>query len=128
MATTAMMAMPSAAMGREGAMAQPLAPVYPSPVPISSIKHVSHCGQRPDRSFLWCPNRNHSRCCAGDVVGALLNRAEQTIAYFKNGIDLGTAFLGVAEEKLYPCVGMQTHEEEVTSNTLLIRHCCSETV
>ncbi|EIE25153.1 SPRY-domain-containing protein [Coccomyxa subellipsoidea C-169] len=52
----------------------------------------------------------------GDVVGALLNRAEQTIAYFKNGIDLGTAFLGVAEEKLYPCVGMQTHEEEVLAN------------
>lgn len=50
---------------------------------------------------------------AGDVIGALLNRAEQTIAYFKNGIDLGTAFIGVAEEKLYPCVGMQTHEEEV---------------
>jgi hypothetical protein len=50
---------------------------------------------------------------AGDVIGSLLNRAEQTIAYFKNGIDLGTAFIGVAEEKLYPCVGMQTHEEEV---------------
>ncbi|KAK9909014.1 hypothetical protein WJX75_006058 [Coccomyxa subellipsoidea] len=52
----------------------------------------------------------------GDVIGSLLNRAEQTIAYFKNGIDLGTAFIGVAEEKLYPCVGMQTHEEEVLAN------------
>ena len=52
------------------------------------------------------------------MIGALLNRAEQTISYFKNGIDLGTAFTEVSEEKLYPCVGMQTHEEEVTLNDL----------
>ncbi|BDA41395.1 Ran-binding protein 9 [Coccomyxa sp. Obi] len=52
----------------------------------------------------------------GDVIGALLNRAEHTISYFKNGIDLGTAFTDVSEEKLYPCVGMQTHEEEVLAN------------
>lgn len=54
----------------------------------------------------------------GDVIGALLNRAEHTISYFKNGIDLGTAFTDVSEDKLYPCVGMQTHEEEVTLSDL----------
>jgi hypothetical protein len=46
-------------------------------------------------------------------MGALLNRAEQTISYYKNGIELGTAFQQVMEERLYPCVGMQTQDEEV---------------
>jgi hypothetical protein len=52
----------------------------------------------------------------GDVVGALLNRAERTISYFKNGIELGVAFERVAEERLFPCVGMQTQDEEVVAN------------
>jgi len=50
---------------------------------------------------------------AGDLVGACLNRVDKTISYYKNGIDLGVAFHSVQEERLYPCVGMQTHEEEV---------------
>ena len=50
---------------------------------------------------------------AGDTIGALLNRAERTISYYKNGIELGIAFQHVSEERLYPCVGMQTQDEEV---------------
>ena len=42
-----------------------------------------------------------------------MNRVDKTISYFKNGIDLGVAFHNVLEDKLYPCIGMQTHEEEV---------------
>ncbi len=51
--------------------------------------------------------------CAGDFIGACLNRVDKTISYFKNGIDLGVAFHNVLEEQLFPCIGMQTHEEEV---------------
>ncbi len=43
-----------------------------------------------------------------------MNRVDKTISYFKNGIDLGVAFHNVLEERLYPCIGMQTHDEEVT--------------
>ena len=46
-------------------------------------------------------------------MGACLNRADKTISYYKNGIDLGVAFHNVQEERLYPCIGMQTHDEEV---------------
>lgn len=42
-----------------------------------------------------------------------MNRVDKTISYFKNGIDLGVAFHNVLEEQLFPCIGMQTHEEEV---------------
>lgn len=52
-------------------------------------------------------------CCTGDVIGAILNRAEKTISYTKNGIHLGVAFTGVAEERLFPTVGFRTKEEEV---------------
>ncbi|CAK0783650.1 hypothetical protein CVIRNUC_006849 [Coccomyxa viridis] len=52
----------------------------------------------------------------GDFVGACLNRADKTISYYKNGIDLGVAFHNVQEERLYPCIGMQTHDEEVIAN------------
>ena len=47
-------------------------------------------------------------------MGACLNRVDKTISCFKNGIDLGVAFHNVLEERLYPCIGMQTHGEEVT--------------
>lgn len=48
-----------------------------------------------------------------------MNRADQTISYYKNGIELGTAFQHVMEERLYPCVGMQTQDEEVRSRVSL---------
>ena len=51
--------------------------------------------------------------CSGDRIGILLNRAERTIAYQKNGIDLGVAFENVNEEVLYPAVGLRTPDEEV---------------
>ena len=51
---------------------------------------------------------------AGDFIGACLNRVDKTITYYKNGIDLGVAFYNVQEEQLFPCIGMQTHEEEVS--------------
>ena len=54
-------------------------------------------------------------CVPGDVIGALLNKAEQTISYYKNGIELGVAFHHVLEEKLFPCVGMQTQDEEASA-------------
>ena len=52
-------------------------------------------------------------------MGACLNRADKTISYYKNGIDLGVAFHNVQEERLYPCIGMQTHDEEVQPRPLL---------
>ena len=59
------------------------------------------------------PNACVAPVRAGDTIGALLNRAERTISYYKNGIELGVAFQQVSEERLYPCVGMQTQDEEV---------------
>ena len=64
-------------------------------------------------------------CTAGDFVGACLNRADKTISYYKNGIDLGVAFHNVQEERLYPCIGMQTHDEEVRPRPLLWRSSCA---
>jgi len=54
---------------------------------------------------------------AGDVVGVLLNRAERTISFTKNGVDLGVAFWDVpADAALHPTVGMRTPDEEVEAN------------
>lgn len=56
-----------------------------------------------------------ARACrvAGDVVGVLFNRVERCISFVKNGIDLGVAFADVPlEERLYPCIGMRTPDEE----------------
>ena len=50
---------------------------------------------------------------AGDVIGLLLNRAEGTISFTKNGVDLGVAFERVTEARLYPCVGLRTPGEEI---------------
>ena len=47
----------------------------------------------------------------GDVIGILLNRAEATISFTKNGVDLGVAFAGVANEPLHPTVGLRTPGE-----------------
>lgn len=49
----------------------------------------------------------------GDRIGVIFNRAERTIAYYKNGISLGVAFRDVQEEVLYPAVGLRTPGEEV---------------
>lgn len=38
----------------------------------------------------------------GDVIGALLDRSNATIRFFKNGQDLGVAFRNVAEQRLFP--------------------------
>ncbi|KAK9820291.1 hypothetical protein WJX72_008659 [[Myrmecia] bisecta] len=52
----------------------------------------------------------------GDVIGVILNRAEKTLSYTKNGIELGIAFENVAEERLFPAVGLRTPGEEVVAN------------
>ncbi|KAG2484746.1 hypothetical protein HYH03_016493 [Edaphochlamys debaryana] len=53
----------------------------------------------------------------GDVVGALYDKAERTISYFKNGQPLGPAFRDVSEaQPLFPCVGLRTRGEEVVAN------------
>jgi len=52
----------------------------------------------------------------GDVIGALWNRIEGTISFYKNGVALGEAFTGVRHEKLYPTVGLRTTGEEVRAN------------
>ena len=59
---------------------------------------------------------------AGDIVGALLNRATKTISFTKNGLDLGVAFTNVNEDLLYPSVGLRTPEEEVRQKCLLLCH------
>lgn len=55
-----------------------------------------------------------SVCCAGDVIGALWNRIDRTISFFKNGVSLGVAFSDVPEDRLYPTVGLRTTNEEVS--------------
>ncbi|KAL4443421.1 hypothetical protein ABPG75_011158 [Micractinium tetrahymenae] len=52
----------------------------------------------------------------GDWIGVVLNRIERTIAFTKKGYDLGVAFEGVAEERLYPAVGFRTPDEEILAN------------
>ena len=54
------------------------------------------------------------RVDAGDIIGAILNKAQRTISFTKNGLDLGTAFSNVSEEVLYPIVGMRTPNEQVS--------------
>jgi SPRY domain len=53
-------------------------------------------------------------CCVGDVIGALWNRIDRTISFFKNGVSLGVAFSDVLEDRLYPTVGLRTTNEEVS--------------
>jgi hypothetical protein len=48
----------------------------------------------------------------GDVVGALLDRKDGTIRYFKNGKDLGVAFKGVTRQDLYPVVGVFAPDDQ----------------
>ena len=55
---------------------------------------------------------------AGDIVGALLNRTNNTISFIKNGIDLGVAFRNVYQDRLYPSIGLRTPDEEVTITLL----------
>ncbi len=70
-----------------------------------------HAGRSLPGSRLTCVQPN-----AGDVIGVLFNRVNCCISFLKNGIDLGVAFADVPlEERLYPCVGLRTPEEEVPS-------------
>jgi hypothetical protein len=50
---------------------------------------------------------------AGDVIGVVLNRAERTIFYTKNGESLPVAFEDVKADRLFPVVGLRTPGEEV---------------
>lgn len=52
----------------------------------------------------------------GDVIGALLNRSDRSIAFFKNGVDLGIAFEDVQEEPLFPSVGLKFKDEELRAS------------
>lgn len=52
----------------------------------------------------------------GDVIGVLWNRIARTISFFKNGVSLGVAFSEVAEDRLYPTVGLRTTGEEIVAN------------
>ena len=75
--------------------------------------HTFACGHpEPDRRRVL-QHRRCTRMAAGDTIGVLLNRAAATISFFKDGVDLGVAFDHVHEERLYPCVGMRTKDEEV---------------
>lgn len=47
-----------------------------------------------------------------------MNRAEKTISYTKNGLDLGVAFHNVKVDRLYPTVGLRTPDEEVSGFVL----------
>ena len=49
-------------------------------------------------------------------MGVVLNRAEGTISFTKNGVDLGVAFDGVPDRPLHATVGMRTPGEEVLAN------------
>lgn len=55
----------------------------------------------------------HPSNTTGDVIGIIFNCVDRTIAYTKNGIDLGVAFTNVQEERLFPTIGMRTPNEEV---------------
>ena len=94
-----------------------LFPRYCGPFPLRCL--ISHLGpvEADACMSLECDGhrmlREGESAHAGDFVGACLNRVDKTISYYKNGIDLGVAFHSVQEERLYPCIGMQTHEEEV---------------
>ena len=63
--------------------------------------------------------RTHAQTCThtppppGDWIGVIYNRVERTIAFTKRGYDLGVAFEGVRDERLYPSVGFRTPDEEV---------------
>ncbi|EFN58155.1 hypothetical protein CHLNCDRAFT_34313, partial [Chlorella variabilis] len=52
----------------------------------------------------------------GDWIGVVFNRVERTITFTKKGYDLGVAFEGVTEERLYPSVGFRTPDEEIVAN------------
>eukprot|EP00884_Botryococcus_braunii_P010328 jgi/Botrbrau1/19297/Bobra.0073s0040.1 len=52
----------------------------------------------------------------GDVIGVILNQADETISYTKNGVDLGVAFENVKAECFFPTVGLRTPQEEVLAN------------
>lgn len=122
------MAMPFEAMERGGAMAPLLAQVRLCQTSWTEVLTVNVQVLRIYSllSFHWSIHvkllvsfqqglrlRNEVLVIAGDVIGAALNRSDGTISYYKNGIDLGVAFRNVTEQRLFPCVGMQTHEEEV---------------
>ena len=64
-----------------------------------------------------------TRVDAGDVIGAILNKAQRTISFTKNGLDLGVAFSNVSEEVLYPIVGMRTPNEQVSLGIQLLSVC-----
>ena len=49
----------------------------------------------------------------GDRIGCLLNRSDRSISFYKNGQPLGVAIRGIPEERLFPCIGMRTKDEEV---------------
>ncbi|KAI3427988.1 hypothetical protein D9Q98_006376 [Chlorella vulgaris] len=52
----------------------------------------------------------------GDWIGVVLNRIEQTISFTKKGFELGVAFEGVSEDRLFPSVGFRTPDEEIVAN------------
>lgn len=52
----------------------------------------------------------------GDWIGVFFNRIEGSISFTKRGYDLGVAFEGVKEERLYPTVGFRTPDEEIVAN------------
>nr|CAB3265425.1 ran-binding protein 10-like [Phallusia mammillata] len=52
----------------------------------------------------------------GDVVGCCLNLIDSTCFYTKNGVDIGIAFTDLPSIPLFPTVGLQTPNEELSVN------------
>ena len=54
--------------------------------------------------------------CAHLICPLFLPSLCPACSFFKNGQSLGVAFRNVSEDRLFPCVGLRTKDEEVYSD------------